>query len=111
MKSFYGGSFIKREELSEAGIFYPIKLEYYRTWENKDNTLSENIFKYGIEVVKTEYLENRVNIETTQVKWITDEENKIDEILELLKENEVTPITVENVIEDYMKKDIYEKII
>lgn len=105
MKAFYGGSFMKKEELSEVGIYHPIKLEYYRTWENENN-----LSKYGIEVIKTEYLDNKLNVETAEVKDITDEEKEINGILGLLKEYQVTPITVENIIEDMKKKNMNEKI-
>ena len=30
MRTFYGGKFIEKEKLIEAGIHYPIKLEYYK---------------------------------------------------------------------------------
>ena len=36
MKSFYGGIFMKKENLEEAGIPYPIKLEYYKIIEEKN---------------------------------------------------------------------------
>ena len=109
MKSFYGGFFMKKEDLSEAGIYHPIKLEYYCTWEKRGGPNKEYFSKYGIEVIKTEYLENKVNIETTEVKAITEEEKEIKDILKLLKEYQVTPITVEDVIEDFMKKEVGNK--
>ena len=30
MKTFFGGTFIEKEKLEEAGINHPIKLEYYK---------------------------------------------------------------------------------
>ncbi len=110
MKTFYGSSFMKKEELNEAGIYHPIKLEYYRTWVSKDDNSHEFFSKFGIEVVKTEYLENKVNIEAVEVKYITEEEKEINKILQLLKDNQVTPIIVDNVIEDLMKKESKEEI-
>ena len=38
MNIFFGGTFIRKEELKEAGIDYPIKLEYYKI-------INENEFK------------------------------------------------------------------
>ena len=110
MKTFYGGSFMKKEDLSEAGIYHPIKLEYYRTWESINGILDDNISKYGVEVIKTEYLDNNINVENIKVNDITDEEKEINNILRLLKEHQVTPITVENVIEDLLKKEKNEEI-
>ena len=30
MNIFFGGTFLEKDELKEAGIEYPIKLEYYK---------------------------------------------------------------------------------
>ena len=99
MKTFFDGIFISKEHLEEAGIKYPIKLEYYKIArdENVKNTNqvkeTENTKgKYGIEVVKTEYLDGNVKIETKEVSDITNDINEADRILTLLRNNEVTPI-------------------
>ena len=96
MKTFFGGIFIEDDILSEEGIEYPIKLEYFRTIRDEENV--EN--KYGIQVVKTEYLHDNINIESKQAEDITDQEDKIDRLLDLLKKNEVTPIGLVDVLED-----------
>ena len=102
MKTFYGGLFIKKEELAQAGINYPIKLEYYKTAQAEENERYTN-FKYGIEVVKKAYFGvKNIKIDKKNVENITDEESKIETILEKLKRNEVTPIGVEYVISDYL---------
>ena len=98
MKTFFGGIFIEKEKLEEAGIYYPIKLEYYKYTNNEDRKKS----KYGISIIKTEYKEEIV-VEEKDVKYLTDDENKAIDILQLLKNNEVTPIGVEDVIQDYAK--------
>lgn len=110
MKTFFDGIFISKEHLEEAGIKYPIKLEYYKIArdENVRNTKlineTENTNgKYGIEVVKTEYLEGNVKIETKEVNNITNDLKEADRILTLLRNNEVTPIGVEDVLEDLQK--------
>ena len=110
MKTFFDGIFISKEHLKEAGIKYPIKLEYYKIArdENVKNTNqvkeTENTKgKYGIEVVKTEYLEGNVKIETKEINSITDNLDEADRILTLLRNNEVTPIGVEDVLEDLQK--------
>ena len=54
MKNFFGSIFINRDELLEAGINYPIKVEYYKIIdENKRE--KENKLIYGIQIIKTEY--------------------------------------------------------
>lgn len=99
MKAFFDGIFIPKKDLEEAGINYPIKLEYYKTSEN------ENIeAKYGIEIVKTEYLEGNVKIESKEVKNILNNEEEQEKILKLLKDNQVTPIGVEDVLEEILPK-------
>ena len=96
MKTFFDGIFISKNLLEEAGIKYPIKLEYFKT-------LNENVeSKFGIEVVKTEYLEGNVNIETKEITNIAGDEQKQEEILSLLRNNQVTPITLEEVLEEIM---------
>ena len=49
MKTFFGGNFIKEEMLSEAGIYHPIKLEYYKRI-NEDEILKENKAKFENEL-------------------------------------------------------------
>ena len=61
--------------MEEAGIKYPIKLEYYK-------------------IARDENVKN-----TNQVNDI----NEADRILTLLRNNEVTPIGVEDVLEDLQK--------
>ena len=83
MKTFFGGMFMNKENLRKEGILYPIKLEYYKI---KDLKSKNDIF--GIEVVKTAYI-NDEKIENS--------------ILDILKRNEVTPVILEDVIEDLVK--------
>ena len=98
MKTFYGGIFMDKEGLRKAGIYHPIKLEYYKVEE-----LNRNIEFYGIEVVKTEYKEDKISVEKTNVTKITSDEKRANQILDMLKRNEVTPIIVEDVVEDLVK--------
>ena len=98
MKTFFDGVFISKEHLEEAGIKYPIKLEYYKT------SREENVqTKYGIEVVKTEYLDGNVRIETKEVKDVFANEEEQEKILTILRNNEVTPIGVEDVLNDLLQ--------
>lgn len=106
MNIFFGGTFIKKEELQEAGIEYPIKLEYYKII-NEDEFIRNSNAKYGIRVVKTEYLNNDANIEDETIKHLSNSEQRVDEILNILKQNEVTPITIKDVISDISKNTFY----
>lgn len=101
MKVFYGGKFIEKSRLEEVGIFYPIKLEYYKSIDTEINT---KMSYFGISIVKTEYKKDNVTIETKDVKNITKDENIVERILTMFKENEVTPINAEEIIYDLRKK-------
>ena len=47
MKTFYSSTFIKKEELQEEGIAYPIKLEYYKII-NEDEIMKGEKARFGI---------------------------------------------------------------
>lgn len=96
-KELYGEIFMEEEKLKNNGIYHPIKIDYYKTEKIMED---KNVVKYGIEVVKTEYKEE-TKIETNKLYEISNNEKDIDEILKIFKENEVTPIGAEDVLEDY----------
>ena len=75
-------------------VKYPVKIEYYKTITGKENV--EN--KYGIEIVKTEYKEENINIEKEEIYELTNNSNEADKILTLLRDNEVTPIAIKDVL-------------
>ena len=97
IKKFYGGKFISKERLFNEGINYPIKIDYYKICDNTEN---KEITQYGLEIVKTEYKAEKINIENEQVLKVTKEEKIIDSILEKLKKNEVTPVIAKYIVED-----------
>ena len=41
LKNFFGSIFLNRNELEEAGINYPIKVEYYKI-TNEEEKITEN---------------------------------------------------------------------
>ena len=96
LKNFFGSIFINRNKLIEAGINYPIKVEYYKII-NEEEKIKENKLIYGIQIIKTEYKE-KIGIEQEKIEHITNDENEITKILGIMKENEVTPIGLEDVI-------------
>ena len=103
MKIFFGSIFIKKENLKEVGINYPIKLEYYKLI-NEEVVLNESQARYGINVVKTEYIGEKVKVENKIIKYLSDNEKRVEEILEKFKEYEVTPNNVQEIISDYSRK-------
>ena len=101
MKNFFGSIFINRDELLEAGINYPIKVEYYRiTDEEKKENKNEPI--YGIQIIKTEY-RDKIGVEQNKIEHLTNDEKEITRMLGIVKENEVTPIGLEDVIIEIKK--------
>ena len=98
MKTFFGSVFIEKEKLEEAGITHPIKLEYYKI---KDLKSKNDIF--GIEVVKTAYINEEIKVEKASIDKLTNDEKIENSILDILKRNEVTPVILEDVIEDLVK--------
>ena len=106
-KRFYGGTFINKEELMANGIFHPIKLEYYKTIKINKDFLNTNGDTYGIQIVKTEYIDKTVKIETKEINYKIKNDQKIDEILEILKNNQVTPTVAGEIVEDLLKQEIY----
>lgn len=106
MKTFFGSIFIKKEKLEEAGIKHPIKVEYYKII-NEDEFIKKDKAKYGIKIVKTEYLENDTKVEDKTIQYLSSNEQKINDILKILKENEVTPISVQDVICDFSKSSVF----
>ncbi len=99
LKNFFGSIFINRDELLEAGINYPIKVEYYKITDEPEK---ENKLLYGIQVIKTEY-KDKIGVEQNRIEHITNDESEIIKMLSLIKENEVTPIGLEDVIIEIKK--------
>ncbi len=103
MKVFFNSTFMNKKALNDAGIFHPIKLEYYKVI-NEDEIINKSKAKFGIDIIKTEYMKNDTKTESKEIQYISNDENKIEEILRLLKENEVTPIAVNDVLSDFSKQ-------
>ena len=99
MKKFFGEIFIDKNLLEKEEIEYPIKIEYYKRINEKE-IINKETKKYGIDVVKIEYLKDDIKIETKEIKYLSNEEEKVDEILTILKRNVVTPIGTEDVIKE-----------
>ena len=104
MKYFFGCTFMNRDELANIGVKYPIKLEYYKTKTNEEKVRNENDIKYGIEVIKTSYIDEKVDVEKRTIPDIIKDEIKIERILDILKQNKVTPISAEYIVEDFLKE-------
>ena len=106
MKTFYGSTFIDEEELRLEGKENPIKLEYYKII-NEDEFIKKERATYGIEIVKTEYIDKKIKIEEKELKHISNNEEYINNLLNILKRNMVTPISIEDIINDLFPSTIF----
>lgn len=104
MKTLFGCTYIEKEKLEEAGINHPIKFEYYKQ-VNEDYTGSNDKAKYGIQIVKKEYLANEPKVETKSIKYITNDELEADKILSKFKENQVSLINSEEIISELLRRN------
>ena len=96
MKVFFGGKFIEKKKLENEGIYHPIKLEYYK----RSDEIIEEKMQYGISIVKTEYIPEGTKIESKDIPNITEDEEKVEQLLSICKKYEVTPITLEDILQD-----------
>lgn len=99
-KTFYGGAVIDSKDSREFDLGYRIILQYYKTC-NSLMVKEENT--YGVEIVKTEQKGEEVKTEIKDINNITTSEEVADEILEMLTNYKVTPITATEIIEDFIK--------
>lgn len=95
-KSFFGKTTIDSSDSEEIKADEKIELEYYKT----NNLNRKDDKKYGIEVLKRDVKLDEYNIETKIVNNISNEENAISRLLEILMLNKVTPVSVDDVISD-----------
>ena len=97
-KTCYGMTYFDENDLKETQINHRVELEYYKT-----NKYEENDFKYGIEICKKEYIDDNINVETNKIENITNSSDKVIEIINTLKKYKVTPVGLNDVLEDLMK--------
>ncbi len=105
MNEIFSTTFVKEETLKEAGIYHPIKLEYCKII-NEEQMKKPEKAKFGINIIKTEYKKEGIKVENKKIEYLSNDEKRIEEILEMLTKNEVTPIGVEEVLSDFSKKVI-----
>ena len=89
-----------------GGMSWESTVPYYKII-NEDEFINKNNAKYGIKVVKTEYIENNTKTEDKTLKYLSSNEQKVNEILKVLEKNEVTPIGLEDVICDFSKEILF----
>ena len=108
MKKLYEEISIGKEELIGSNID-KMKIEYYKT-NNESNILKEDEIKYGVEIVKKEYVGEEEKVEVGQA-FLCDNEKELNEVIEVLKNNQVMPVELEYIAHDYLyqkKNNIYK---
>lgn len=98
-KTFCGEEVVNAKELIEADVKRFIKIEYYETKQILNNEFTI----FGIEVVKKEYKNKLYIKETANIENVTEHEEEIKNIINMVKRNKVTPISLENIVDDIIK--------
>lgn len=75
----------------------PIQLQYYKTYNDVRKQKP-----YGIGVIKTYCNEIETDIEKREFNHIFSKENDANNMLEVLMKNKVTPITLKDILEDFI---------
>lgn len=99
-KIYYGDTRVNIKELIEANQKGIIKLEYYGT----KKVVQDEFVEYGIEVVKKEYKNSSFTQEVNNVNNIAENEKELEELVSILKRNKVTPVGLEDIISDLVRK-------
>ena len=97
LKTFFGKTTINNEEAEQAG-FDRMYLEYYKNVDEKE--IKEDKKLYGITIIKKTQIGEVLEIEEKEVKNILNKENDVENILKLLVEYKVTPIGLDDVLQD-----------
>ena len=105
---YYGATLLDTADLVESNNKNRIVLEYYRNKNHSLKTLKPKTF-YGITVVKKEYIKDKVKLETNRIKQISTNEGKIKNIIETLKTYKVTPIALNDVLADLLKRQEFQE--
>lgn len=95
---FYGRTEIKGKHTSE--------LEYYLIPENISKAYCD-LMCYGVKVKKTTYSDGGgKTVETKQINNVFYRKNEAEEFIRLILKNSVTPVTLRDVVEDYIAESI-----
>lgn len=97
-KILYGQTILEEEDLVDTRIDYLVELAYYKTNKKQaDSTI------YGIEIVKTQHVKNKVTKETNEIDFFTRNERIVDKVLNLLKKYKVTPMGLRESVFEIVK--------
>lgn len=95
----YGNTVI-HDDFNEIPNNDSIQLQYYKIHSDISDKYNEK--PYGIGVIKTFCNEIELNVEKREFNHIFKEENDADNMLSLLLKNQVTPIELKDILEDFV---------
>ena len=104
---YYGATLLNETDLVETKNDNKIVLEYYGIKKHGIEKTKLKTF-YGIKIVKKEYGKDEIKCETNSMSKISTNENKIKNIIEMLKINKVTPMGLGDVITDILKRPEFQ---
>ena len=97
LTTFFGKTTINNEDAEQAN-FDRMYLEYYKNVNEREIKKDEK--PYGVTIIKKTQIGKILEIEEKEVKNILNRENDVDNILKLLVEYKVTPIGLDDVLQD-----------
>ena len=97
-KTYYGMTYFDENDLKETKTNHRVELEYYTTKRNTQEKI-----EYGIEILKKEYINDIITEESNNIESISNNSDKVIEIINTLKKYKVTPIGLDDVLEDLLK--------
>lgn len=78
---------------------FPVNLEYYKI----HTCMPKNVEKpYGIGIIKTHEDTEESCMEKSEFSHVFSQEQEAEEMLKMLIENEVTPVALRDILEDYI---------
>lgn len=97
LRTFFGKTTINNEDAEQAN-FDRMYLEYYKNVNEREIKKDEK--PYGVTIIKKTQIGKILEIEEKEVKNILNRENDVDNILKLLVKYKVTPIGLDDVLQD-----------
>lgn len=97
LRTFFGKTTINNEDAEQAN-FDRMYLEYYKNVNEREIKKDEK--PYGVTIIKKTQIGKILEIEEKEVKNILNRGNDVDNILKLLVEYKVTPIGLDDVLQD-----------
>lgn len=97
LRTFFGKTTINNEDAEQANLDR-MYLEYYKNVNEREIKKDEK--PYGVTIIKKTQIGKILEIEEKEVKNILNRENDVDNILKLLVEYKVTPIGLDDVLQD-----------